>query len=309
MKPVKRFVLGLDFGGTKLAAGIVDLETNRLIAEARGATPQREGASAAFVQMMKLCEQLEHVDQIDAIGVCFGGFVRQGEVIRSLHVEGYAEFPLRKRLHERFGDCDIRIANDANAVALGEWKFGAGQGVDSMLFLTVSTGIGGGIILGRQLIEGPKGLAGEIGHVIVVPDGRQCPCGRRGCLETVAAGPSMVRTALEMMQQSDMLSLMRNQKALTAIDIDTFANQGDELASQVVREAARHIGTVIGNTVNLLDVERVVIGGGVSRSGALWWNSLNEIVRSIILPWHDNVEIRHSALGKNEGIWGAVALL
>jgi glucokinase len=308
MKPAN-YVLGLDFGGTKLAAGIVDLESNRLIAEARGATPQHEGASAAFEKMLQLSEQLEQIENIKAIGVCFGGFVRHGEIVRSLHVEGYAEFPLRKRLHERFGDCEIRIANDANAVALGEWKFGAGQGVNSMLFLTVSTGIGGGIILDGRLIEGPKGLAGEIGHVIVVPNGRQCPCGRRGCLETVAAGPSMVRTALELMQQSDKPSLMRDQKALTAIDIDKFANQGDELASQVVYEAARHLGTVIGNTVNLLDVERVVIGGGVSRSGSLWWNSLKETVRSIILPWHDNVEIRHSALGKNEGIWGAVALL
>jgi glucokinase len=304
-----KYVLGLDFGGTKLAAGIVDLEAKRLLAETRSATPQREGASAAFEKIIKLSEQLEHIQEITAVGVCFGGFVRKGEFLSSLVVQGYEDFPLRNRLHERFRDCEIRIANDANTIALGEWKFGAGQGVNSMLFLTVSTGIGGGIILDGRLIEGPKGLAGEIGHVIAVQNGRECPCGRRGCLETVASGPAMVRTAHELLQQSDKPSPMREVKTLTAIDIDKFANQGDELASQLVTEAAHYLGTVIGNSVNLLDVERVVIGGGVSRSGSLWWNSLRETIRNIILPWHEDVEIRHSALGKNEGIWGAAALL
>jgi glucokinase len=302
-------VLGLDFGGTKLAAGIVDLAEKRLIADVRGTTPGKDGAQAVFARMMALTEQLPEYETVQAIGVCFGGLVRRGEIIRSLHVEGYNNFPLRNRLHEKFGDCEIRIANDANAVALGEWKFGAGQGVESMLFLTVSTGIGGGIVLNGNLIEGPKGLAGEIGHVVVKPEGHACPCGRRGCLETVAAGPSMVRTALELLARTDTPSLLRDKKHLTALDIDACANQGDVLAAQVVREAAACLGTVIGNAVNLLDVERVVIGGGVSRSGAVWWDTLNATVRGIILPWHENVELKRSALGINEGIWGAVALL
>lgn len=305
----QRLVLGLDFGGTKLAAGVVDLASNRLIEEARTATPGKQGGQAVVADMIALAGKLKNINSIEAIGVCFGGLVRRGEIIRSLHVEGYSDFSLRNRLREHLGNYKIEIANDANAVALGEWKFGAGQGTQSMLFLTVSTGIGGGIILDGRLIEGPKGLAGEIGHVVVDPNGRPCPCGRRGCLETVAAGPSMVRTALDLMAQTNQSTGMREKTNLTAFDIDQLANQGDELAARVVRDAAACLGTVIGNAVNLLDVERVVIGGGVSRSGTIWWDTLRETVRSIILPWHEDVELRHSALGTNEGIWGAVALL
>ena len=202
MSAKRRLVLGLDLGGTKLAAGLVDLAATRLIDAAQTPTRRASGAAVTLVDMLDLVERLQAVDQITGVGVSFGGHVRDNQILRSLHVRGWSDFPLLEELRSRFAGCDVNIANDANAMAMGEWKFGAGRGASSLLYLTVSTGIGGGIILDGQLVEGHSGMAGEIGHTKVVPDGPLCTCGGHGCLEALAAGPAVVRHAQTLLRRS-----------------------------------------------------------------------------------------------------------
>jgi glucokinase len=305
-----RLALGLDFGGTKLAAGIVDLATERLVAAGQTDTPENAGGEVACQTMIDLAMTLAGGDRIDRIGVSFGGHVRQNRILRSVQVAGWVDFPLAQRLAGHFGALPCRIANDGNAMALGEWRFGAGQGADSLLYILVGTGIGSGLVWGGQLYEGSSGLAGEFGHVVAVPDGPLCPCGKRGCLEAVAAGPAIARQAAEALAgPAAVRSALPERTPLTAKIVAELADQGDELARAILSQAARQVGLAVGNAVNLIDVERVVIGGGVSRSGELWWQALRRAAHETIIPWRDQIDIRCSELGEFEGVWAAVALV
>jgi glucokinase len=306
-----QYALGLDFGGTKLAAGIVDVKSLTLVDSAFQSTDAESGAAGAVADMIALAKGLKCVDQITRIGISFGGYARNNQILKSLHVSGWDNYPIHDPLRQHFGDLPIFVANDANAVALGEWKFGAGRGVDSMLFLTVSTGVGGGIILNGQLLEGTNGIAGEIGHVNAIPEnGPPCTCGHYGCVEAVSSGPSMVKRAHVLLAaQPDVSSELRALPTFTARDLDVLAQKGDLIARQALLEGARYLGIAIGNAINLLDVSRVVIGGGVSRSGPLWWEMVRNAAAKIVLPWRPPVTLVPSELGTHEGIWGAIALL
>jgi glucokinase len=305
----KRRVLGLDFGGTTLAAGIVDLVSPRLVDAGLVGTRPKAGAPGAVADMTKLAKKLKGVDSIDDIGVCFGGHVYRGRILRSMHIEGWEDLQLGDHLASHFGPKEIRIANDANAVALGEWRFGAGRGTSSTIYVTVSTGIGGGLILGGELYDGVIGMAGEIGHMKVLPDGPLCTCGCYGCLEAVAAGPAIVKKALESRQtRPDIPSRIPQKNDLAVKEVAWLAEQGDELAKHVLREAGHYLGIGIANTINLLDVERVVIGGGVSRAGGVWWEAVSETTQVEIMPQRSAVDIRLAELSKFGGVWGAAAL-
>lgn len=304
-------VLALDFGGTKLAAGVVDLREMRVLDSAFQPTRQEAGAEGAVRDMIVLASGLQRVDPITHIGISYGGYAAHNRIIKSLHVKGWENYPIREKLRETFGDVEVYVANDANAVGLSEYRFGAGRGSRSMLFVTVSTGVGGGIILEGALLEGTNGIAGEIGHTTVIPEnGPLCDCGRYGCVEAVASGPSMVRRArLLMKERPEIETTLRTMESFTAREISEQAEQGDLFALQVLREGANYLGIAIGNAINLLDVDCVVIGGGVSRAGKLWWDAVEGAVERTVLPWRPKVPLKPSGLGTHEGIWGAVALL
>jgi glucokinase len=306
-----RYALALDFGGTKLAAGVVDLRDMRVIDSAFQATRREAGADGVVSDMMAMAANLSQVDQIRQIGISYGGYAANNQILKSLHVKGWDHYPIREKLRERFGEVDVFVANDANAVGLSEFKFGAGKGTRSMLFVTVSTGVGGGIIHDGKLLEGTNGIAGEIGHTKAIPqNGPLCDCGQRGCVEAVSSGPSMARQAQILMRKHDYIeTALRQVENLTAREIADYAQQGDALATRVLQEGALYLGIAIGNAINLLDLECVVIGGGVSRSGKIWWDAVEAAVLNTVLPWRPPVLLKPSALGTHEGIWGAVALL
>ncbi|MCW5853797.1 MAG: ROK family protein, partial [Anaerolineae bacterium] len=179
-------LLGLDFGGTKLAAGLWRVGDPGLTRAARSATDIAAGAAGDLRTMLAMARRrLDDVGvergQLGGVGISFGGHVdaEASVVLRSVHVPGWENRPLGADLAAEFGVPTV-VENDANAAALAEWRFGAGQGEPSLLYLTVSTGIGGGIVLDRQVYRGRHGMAGEIGHTVVAPNGPLCPCGRRG---------------------------------------------------------------------------------------------------------------------------------
>ncbi|MBC7225383.1 MAG: ROK family protein, partial [Anaerolineae bacterium] len=196
----RKTLLALDFGGTKLTVGLAAAGETRWLARAQAPSPPHGDASTDRRTILGLARRLlgETQTRPAAVGVSFGGPVdaARGLVLLSHHVPGWQDFPLATWLQGEFG-VPAAVDNDANAGALGEWRFGAGQGCASLLYVTVSTGVGGGWVLEGRVYHGADSLAGEIGHMTVEPGGPPCTCGRRGCLEALAAGPAIARRARE----------------------------------------------------------------------------------------------------------------
>ena len=225
--------------------------------------------------------------RLRAIGVSFGGPVdaTRGLVRLSHHVPGWEEIPLRDQLQVEFG-VPAAVDNDANVAALGEWRFGAGRGSASLLYVTISTGIGGGWVLGGRIWGGADGMAGEIGHMIVRPGGAPCACGRRGCAEAEASGWAIAAKARTRLtderrttyDEGDRLltSAGGRAEAVTAQMVAQAAEAGDALAQAILDEAARTLGSGLGAAISLMNPERIVLGGGVTKAGARWWRTVRE---------------------------------
>jgi len=310
----ERLLLALDFGGTKLSAAIATVGERRWRARRQVFSPPGADARYDFDTMMSLAQDLLGGAAPAAIGVSFGGPVKaaEGLVLLSHHVPGWENIPLREWLQRRFG-VPAAVDNDANVAALGEWRFGAGQGCRSLLYVTVSTGIGGGWILDGRIYRGADSLAGEIGHMTVQLGGPVCTCGRRGCLEAVAAGPAIARSAQERLEaeprRGEILRDLVGDDvgAVTAEHVSRAAEAGDELAREVLEEAARALGFGIGCAIALMNPERVVVGGGVAKSGERYFEAVREAALENVLSGM-RVEIVPAALGDDAPLWGAIAL-
>ena len=282
-----KMILALDFGGTKLAAGVWDADTERFVAMDRCPSPVPLGAEASLERMLALAdEQMKRVGAVPvAVGVSFDGPLDpcSGRPIASYHVPGWEIIDLSARIEDRFGVPCV-IENDANAATLGEGLYGAGRGLHSMLYMTISTGIGGGLFLGGELYRGVRGLAGEIGHMCVERDGPLCACGRYGCLEALGAGP-----AIERMYHKELFLAYgprwpEHTEPLSAEQISQAARQGERMATDVMHRAASYVGEAIGSVLNLLNLERVVLGGGVTHSGSIYWNALRNAADERVMP-------------------------
>src|SRR5574341_563602 len=314
-------LLALDFGGTKLSAAIAGIGERNWRASERIHSPPNKNARYDFDTMLVLARRLLENHRPLGIGVSFGGPVdaARGRVILSHHVPGWEDTPLRDQLQNAFGAPES-IDNDANVAALGEYRFGAGQGCASLLYVTVSTGVGGGRVLDGKIFRGADGMAGELGHLIANPrEGSEtfaelplCVCGRRGCVEAMACGPAIVRNARERLLANpgagELLRMMGDSlDARTAEVISRAANDGDELARQVIGAAARALGFGIGTAITLMNPERVIVGGGVSKSGDGWWQVVRESAHANT-PLQMRVDIAPAALGDDAPLWGAMAL-
>jgi glucokinase len=306
--------LALDFGGTKLSAAIAARGECAWRALERSVSPRDKDARYEYDTMLARARRLLGDQTPAAIGVSFGGPVdaARGRVVLSHHVRGWEDTPLRDQLHAAFG-APVSIDNDANVAALGEFKSGAGQGCASLLYITVSTGVGGGWVIDGKIFSGADGLAGEIGHTIVDPHGPLCICGRRGCVEITACGPAIAREARARLSAAPsegtrLRALIGNDlRTLTAEHVSSAANAGDELARAVIDAAAHALGFGIGTAITLMNPERIVLGGGVTKSGERWWNEVRAAARANTLP-QMRVDIVSAALGDDAPLWGAIAL-
>lgn len=311
-------ILGLDFGGTKLAAGLVDAASGAVTAQARCATPA--GAQAGLAAMLDLARDLiaplgspSGPAAPAGVGVSFGGPVEaDGRTVRlSMHVPGWENLALADRLEAALG-VPAQIANDGDAAALAEYRFGAGRGVRHMLYLTVSTGIGGGVIIDGRLHRGERAWAGEVGHIVLKPDGPPCPCGRNGCLEALASGLSIARAARERLRQradatpASALDALAAEE-ISARDVAHAAAQGDPLAREVWGAAMEWLGIGIASAANVLNPGRVVLGGGLTSAGALLFDPVRRAARRRALD--PALEVAPAALAADVGILGGAALL
>jgi glucokinase len=312
----ERLLLALDFGGTKLTAGLAASGESRWRSHRRVPSPPGSNVESDLEIMMGLAQDLLATVEapLSAVGVSFGGLVgaAQGLVLLSHHVPGWEKMPLQEWLEERLG-VPAAVDNDANVAALGEHRFGAGQGCDSLMYITVSTGVGGGWILNGRPWRGAEGMAGEIGHVVVDPDGPLCLCGKRGCVERLASGPYIAQRAREWLQaQPDRGRILRalakgDWEAITARLVAQAAAQGDDLAWEALEVAAWGLGMGIGNAANLMNPERFLLGGGVTKAGERWWETVRRVASETALP-EVHFDLLAAALGDDAPLWGAVAL-
>jgi glucokinase len=308
-------VLALDFGGTKHTAGLVSRGERVWLARRQAFSPRNADAEYDLSTMLALARELLGSERPTAVGVSFGGPVdfEAGTVRLSHHVPGWENTPLRQILSRAF-DAPACVDNDANVAALGEHRYGAGQGCDSLLYITVSTGVGGGWILNGRPWRGHESMAGEFGHMVVEPDGPACVCGGRGCVERLAAGPMIAQRARDWLAaRPERGQVLRRLVAddLAAIDgkvVAEAAAQGDELAWEALAVSARALGQAIGSVANLMNPQRFVLGGGVTKSGDRYWETLRTAARTVAMP-EVHFDVMPAALGDDAPLWGAVALV
>ncbi|HWW75946.1 MAG TPA: ROK family protein [Pyrinomonadaceae bacterium] len=309
-------IAAIDIGGTKIALGLSDLEGRPALPFRRFPTDVARGPHRILEQALDELERMagETGARVAAVGVGCGGPLsrRRGLVLSPANLPGWDEFPIVELIRERLR-VPVELDNDANAAALAEHEYGAGQGAESMVYMTISTGIGGGVILGGRLIHGVGDAAGEVGHMIVKPDGAPCGCGARGCLETICSGTSIARRAAERLadgaQSSALLDGGGGLKGITAKAVAEAARAGDPLASEVWDETIEYLALGVGNVIAAFAPEAVVLGGGVSTAGEQLLEPLRRRVNeSVKIAPVDEIRIVQAALGGDSGVYGALIL-
>jgi glucokinase len=274
---MREVLLAADIGGTKLAAGVL-LSDGALLARCQTRTPGDRDGEGLYRRFVDLLYQALHesgvpLERIRGIGVGCGGPMRFPEgLVSPLNIPIWRDFPLRPRLEADF-QVPVRVDNDAKAFALGEYWLGAGREARCLLAMVVSTGVGGGIVESGRLIDGAHGNAGHIGHLVVLPNGPRCACGAQGCLEAVASGTSLARAAREALARGVVSTVGPD---ATARDLAGAAAGGDRLALRLFRRAGIALGRGIAAAAVLLDLDRVVIGGGVSNASSLFLPALRQ---------------------------------
>ncbi len=313
----QQVIAGIDIGGTKVALALAD-SAGVVLAHTRYPTQTETGPHRVVDKAVAELQQM-----VEATGGTLGGVgvgcagpldCRRGLILSPPNLPGWDEFPLTERLRERLGVAVV-LDNDANAAALGEHLYGAGRGFRDLIYITISTGIGGGIIVGDELVHGVRDSAGEVGHMTVWPDGPACPCGARGCLEAICSGTSIARRAQERLSggsgaRSSLTEMAGGEVGgVTAQHVVAAALGGDALASVVWDETIYYLAVGVGNLISVLAPEAVILGGGVSTAGEPLLEPLRRQVRARVrmVPF-DRVTIVQAALKSESGIYGALIL-
>lgn len=266
------FSVGIDIGGTKIAGVLLDSH-DQVVASDKVPTPATD-PSALFDCVVDLVQRLGQGHEVSSVGVAAAGFIdsNRSEVIYAPNLSWRNE-PLKAKLESKLG-LPVVIENDANAAGWAEYRFGAGRGTKNMVMLTLGTGVGGAIVADGKLYRGGFGIGAEFGHLRFIPDGRQCGCGQRGCLEQYGSGTALLNSAKELAasgssQGEYLRSLSVDPKALTGQHVYQAIQEGDPGALGLVRDLAANLGKALASIVALLDPEIVVIGGGLSVLGEI----------------------------------------
>lgn len=316
---MKNYVVGIDIGGTKLATVIAD-NTGKIINKIRQPTYADKGPEYAIELLISMVYQTTknaklELKDVSAIGVSCGGPLdtKTGIVYSPPNLPGWEAYPLKERLENQFS-IPVTIENDANACALAEYRFGGGRGYDSVLYMTMSTGIGGGIVLNGEIYRGANDSAGEVGHQILLPDGPLCGCGKRGCLESLCSGPAIAKRAKDSIQKDSHTAILR----LANGDIDSVksehvleaARQGDRLAQKLIDETAYYMGWGIANLVNILNPDIVLLGTIAIAAGDLLLEPIRATVSSYAMERPvEAVTIMPAMLGESLGDLAAISLV
>lgn len=313
-------VIAVDLGGTQLRVAVV--QGSQVLAKVRvltGESPLPDSiVSRISSGIDQVLEEAEiGIEQVAGLGVGVAGPLdgRTGVVFAPPNLSGWNNVPLRAMLQKYYGNLPILLENDANAAALGEYLFGAGQGCSDMVYLTISTGIGGGVICNGQLLQGISGTAAELGHMTIDRDGPRCNCGNIGCLESIASGIAITHRASEAMKAGTYFENLPAGIQADPAHVDPHAvadaaREGLPAACAIIKEAAEALGIGIVNIIHIFNPERIILGGGLLQIGSLLLDPALQIVRerAMKVPYQA-VSIVPAQFGDEAGLIGAGALI
>jgi glucokinase len=308
------FYLMADVGGTHIrtAVGGDDI---RLLGKLHRSTQVDRGPDGVMAQIEEMARESLHLASVELSDVARMVIAAPGPldpetgvVIEAPNLPGWRDVPLAGAIQARLG-VPVRAVNDANSAAVGEFHFGAGRGVRNMVYLTVSTGIGAGVIVDGRLMEGSNGMAGEIGHMTIDMDGPRCPCGNVGCLEMLASGTAIGRIFRERLAAGGTSIVTQWTSHATGADVTRAAAMEDPLAVEVFAEAAHALGVGVVNAVNIFNPDVVVLGGGVTGAGDRLFGPVRAMVKERAMPVsRENARVLPVALGDDAGMCGALAI-
>lgn len=309
---VKKYVIGIDLGGTKICGALADINGN-VISIHTIPTNASEGEQAVLERIFSVIEKVltdsgKSIENVKAIGIGSPGPLdsKMGMILDTPNLP-FKHFGIVKHIEEKFNVVTY-LENDANAAAIGEYMFGAGKGTQNMVYVTVSTGVGGGAVLNGKLYSGSTSNALEIGHTTVLPFGPKCKCGNYGCVEALSSGTAIGRQAKEAIALG-LKTTLSNYDNVTSYEVFRESEKGDEVACDILNKSLTYLGIAITNVILNFDPEMVVIGGGVSKGGQIVFDKVREVVNTRILSsMKGQCEIVPAGLGTDAGVMGAIAV-
>lgn len=306
----KKYVVGVDLGGTKIYTALVKLDGS-IVKEVTVPTEANRGEDVVLDKILKTIDEVINgidINDIQSIGIGSPGplDVENGLIVYTPNLP-FKNFNIVKPIVDKY-NLKTYLDNDANVATLGEFMFGAGKGSKNMVFITVSTGIGGGAIINGNLFRGSTSNALEIGHATVMKGGPRCGCGNTGCSEAVASGTAIMKRAKEAVASKIETSL-KNYEDVTTKEVFIEAKNGDQVAKDILDEALAYLGITVANTANTFDPDKIVIGGGVSEGGQLVFDKIEEeMSRRCLKTIYNHCKIEKALLGGKAGVLGAAAL-
>jgi glucokinase len=302
--------IGVDIGGTKIAAAVVTPEGN-ILSEVRYPT-QAAPPNRLIETVAQAITEVKDGFEVGGVCVAVPGRILASEnkVISAPNLHEIEDIRLDEEIGRRTGSM-VTVENDANAAAWGEFRFGAGRGLQHMVSITLGTGVGGGIITHGMLLRGAQGAGGELGHVTIDPTGPRCGCGNYGCLEALASGTAIQRRAREVANERSTSALGRLaiERQVLGEDVTRLAQEEDDASISVLEETGRWLGIGLAGFVNTFNPEVIAVGGGASQAGELILESARkEVQLRASSPSRDLVEIKEATLGPESGVLGAAAL-
>ncbi|HET6407978.1 MAG TPA: ROK family protein, partial [Chthoniobacteraceae bacterium] len=303
--------IGIDLGGTQVRAALID-ERGNIIARAEERTEANAGPGRVIGQIRDLADGLlaaSNPSRVVGIGVSTPGPIDTVTgIARDIPtLAGFADFPLKSELQRQFA-FPICLENDGIAAAIGEWQFGAGRGLENLVYVTVSTGLGGGIVADGRVLRGRKGMAAHIGHMSVVPNGELCPCGNRGCFEAYGSGTAFTKRARARAIVSEETTLGKSGSPVHSRDVFAAGRSGDVLANRLIDEEAEVLGRGFVSLIHIFSPDVVIMGGGLSHEFDRLRPGIQDYIARWAMPAFKDVNVVRAALGQNSGLVGAAAL-
>jgi len=301
-------IVAIDIGGTHIRVAVYEPDSIVPIAHER--TRSLANQPGVYDRLVQAIESVWPKEGVSAIGIASPGPLdpHKGEILATPNIPEWKNFPLTPKLSRHFG-VPVCLDNDANMAGLAEWQYGAGKGHNDLVYLTISTGIGGGVISNGHLLQGFRGMAAELGHMLIDPNGPPCGCGHRGHVESFASGPSIVRYVNEQIQAGEKSSLLAGPN-LSPVQIADAAREGDSLAISAFERAGFYLGIAVANYLAIFDPSILIFGGGVSQVGDLLFKPFEDSLRKHTFHPHylDDLMITKAALGDDAGLLEAQAL-
>mgnify|MGYP001163345546 CR=1 FL=1 len=301
--------VAIDIGGTQLRAGLYPVDSAQPILTKKITTRGKENAVERLIALITDLWPGEGYT-VRGIGAAAPGPLdaKTGVIYKAPNIPAWKNLPLRQILQDQF-QVPVALGNDANLAALGEWRFGAGQGHHDLLYFTISTGIGGGVISDDHLLLGQRGLAAELGHVTIMDGGPMCGCGQRGHLEAISSGTGIANYVNEQLGLGRTSSLPGGAPVSTR-QVAEAAAAGDALCIEALQRAGHYMGAAIANYLHIFNPTIVILGGGVTQSGPVFFEPLHASLKSHILSdmYLQDLVITTASLGDDAGLMGALVL-